>query len=444
MIDRQITRMLIAMIVLTGLVACSRSSSPSQVTGELSAVGEEVKGETGQHATLGGGSNNAASASYATVCGGSYNTAGVGYSTVGGGFRNTAYGTGATVGGGRLNTATGRLDATVGGGSGNKAIGGRHPTVSGGLDNTASSYGATVGGGSYNTASGTHATIGGGVGNHASGFEATVAGGIGNTTSAADATIGGGASNQAGGMYATVGGGYGNITDGFYSVIPGGFRNEAAGDYSFAAGHRAQVAPDHNGSFLYADSRDFDFRSAAADEFAVRATGGVRWVTAIDESGNPIGGVVLAPGSGSWSSFSDRKLKTNVLPVDEGQILLLLAEMPISSWSYAGQDSSIRHIGPMAQDFHATFGVGEDDEHISTVDADGVALAAIQGLYELVQEQEAQIAALKIRVATLEQACTTGDSSARPPIDWLLIGGICLASVVLGYIQCYLNKRRML
>jgi hypothetical protein len=64
----------------------------------------------------------------------------------------------------------------------------------------------------------------------------------------------------------------------------------------------------------------------------------------------------------------------------------------------------------MAQDFHAAFGVGEDDRHISTVDADGVALAAIQALYGLVQERDLQIAALEQRVAALEHACQ--DSAA--------------------------------
>jgi hypothetical protein len=58
----------------------------------------------------------------------------------------------------------------------------------------------------------------------------------------------------------------------------------------------------------------------------------------------------------------------------------------------------------MAQDFHAAFSVGEDERHISTVDADVVALAAIQALYRLVKERDAQIAALEARVAALEGA----------------------------------------
>jgi hypothetical protein len=56
----------------------------------------------------------------------------------------------------------------------------------------------------------------------------------------------------------------------------------------------------------------------------------------------------------------------------------------------------------MAQDFYAAFGLGEDDKHINTVDPDGVALAAIQGLYELVQEKDAKISALEARLEAME------------------------------------------
>jgi hypothetical protein len=282
-------------------------------------------------------------------------------------------------------------------------------------------------------------TVGGGAENTATGHDATVSGGAGNTASANHATVGGGIANHAAGIYATVGGGYDNTSGGVFSTIPGGFGNEAAGDYSFASGSHAKVDAAHDGAFLYADSNDFSFHSAAADEFAVRATSGVRLVTAIDDGGAPIAGVELASGSGSWSSLSDREAKANIAPVDENQILTLLAELPISTWNYAGQDPSIRHIGPMAQDFRAAFDLGEDDKHISTVDADGVALAAIQGLHQLVQEKDTQIAALEARVAALEQANGTNGSQARPfpsgtATNWLLPGGLCLAGVVLGRI----------
>ena len=80
-----------------------------------------------------------------------------------------------------------------------------------------------------------------------------------------------------------------------------------------------------------------------------------------------------------------------------------VAAMPISTWNYKSQDPSIRHIGPMAQDVFGAFGVGEKETMITTIDADGIALAAIQGLHELVQEKDCEIAELEMRLARLER-----------------------------------------
>lgn len=405
MTNKQITKpfvLLVALVVLAGIAGCGEPQLPDQATGNFGTVGGGVDNEAGEYATVGGGSHNTASAMHATVGGGWRNTAGVEASVVGGGEGNTADGTFTTVSGGYSNVAS-RIYATVGGGGRNTASG-KFATIGGGQFNTASGWDSTIAGGHDNVASGIHATICGGPGNTADGFGGTISGGAGNTASASHATVGGGLANRTTGIYGTVGGGYGNTASGSYSTVPGGILNEAAGDYSFASGSHARVDAMHSGAFLYADSNDLDFYSAAADEFAVRATGGVRLVTAIDDGGNPVGGVELPPGSGSWSSLSDREMKVNVSPVDEDQILLLLAGLPISTWSYVGQDPSVQHIGPMSQDFHASFGVGEDGEHISVVDADGVALAAIQGLYQLMLEQEARIAALEARIEALEQA----------------------------------------
>jgi len=95
--------------------------------------------------------------------------------------------------------------------------------------------------------------------------------------------------------------------------------------------------------------------------------------------------------------LSDMNAKANFVAVDGQAVLAKLASIPVELWNYKSQDASIHHIGPMAQDFAAAFGVGEDNTHISTVDADGVALAAIQGLYQENQQ-------LKARLASVEQA----------------------------------------
>jgi phage shock protein A len=57
----------------------------------------------------------------------------------------------------------------------------------------------------------------------------------------------------------------------------------------------------------------------------------------------------------------------------------------------------------MAQDFHAAFGTGTDDKHIATVDADGVALAAIQGLNEKLEEKESVITELRNETSALRE-----------------------------------------
>ena len=134
---------------------------------------------------------------------------------------------------------------------------------------------------------------------------------------------------------------------------------------------------------------------------------------------------------------SDRNVKENFAPVDGRDILERLSTIPIETWNYKTHDPSIRHMGPMAQDFYAAFGVGADDKYIATVDADGVALAAIQRLYQIVQEKDVQIAELDARLALLEQkmggedAGTTSSGSGLPS-PWFLLVGLPLGGLVLA------------
>jgi hypothetical protein len=109
---------------------------------------------------------------------------------------------------------------------------------------------------------------------------------------------------------------------------------------------------------------------------------------------------------------SAREAKQGFAPVDAAAILAKVAALPLSTWAYTNAPT-IRHLGPVAQDFHAAFGFGDSDKHIATVDADGVALAAIQGLYQLLKEKEARLAQLEsgarakdARIASLETRLT--------------------------------------
>jgi hypothetical protein len=114
---------------------------------------------------------------------------------------------------------------------------------------------------------------------------------------------------------------------------------------------------------------------------------------------------VLAPGSGTWASASDRALKYDVSTLDDARILAKVAALPIAEWSYVSE-RGVRHIGPMAQDFHAAFGVGTDDRHIATIDEDGVALAAVKALHAEHASLDGDVATLRAENGRLRRELT--------------------------------------
>ena len=113
-------------------------------------------------------------------------------------------------------------------------------------------------------------------------------------------------------------------------------------------------------------------------------------------------GAYLSSG-GAWTDSSDRNLKENFQPVDVRAILQQVVALPVTRWSYKAEGNSIQHIGPVAQDFQSTFGLSADDKHIAPLDANGIALAAIQGLNQKVEQKEKEITELKQRLERLEQ-----------------------------------------
>ena len=88
---------------------------------------------------------------------------------------------------------------------------------------------------------------------------------------------------------------------------------------------------------------------------------------------------------------SDRNLKANFSTINPRFILDRLSTIPIQSWNYKSESDAVRHIGPMAQDFRAAFGLGKDDHTLNTVDVNGVTMASIQALYQMMQEKDRQI-----------------------------------------------------
>src|SRR6185295_10056712 len=97
-------------------------------------------------------------------------------------------------------------------------------------------------------------------------------------------------------------------------------------------------------------------------------------------------GNILA--TGTITPNSDRNAKADFAAVDSNSVLERVASLNIQQWRFKAETEGVRHIGPMAQDFHRAFGLGENPTSIATVDADGVALAAIQGLNQKLEQKE--------------------------------------------------------
>ena len=359
-----------------------RSNAPNAT---IAGGRENMISESAQEATIAGGSFNRVDerASACTIGGGSLNairSSGM-YNTIAGGYSNEVRGSGAGPG----------VVSTIAGGQQNRIVG-YYCAIGGGMRNSIAVVpGATIAGGQDNVISGEvpWMTIGGGMSNYIGQAEA--------------ATIGGGRGNRVlFGAWSTIGGGQENTTlpSARHATIPGGRANEA-GTSAFAAGTAAKAI--HRGAFVWADSTGSDLSSTADNSMTMRASGGYRLFSDPDATV----GVYLASGSGSWIAMSDRNAKENFETVQPREVLEKVAALRVQRWSYKAQGVGVRHIGPTAQDFKSAFKVGESDTGISTVDADGVALAAIQGLNQKVDEQNAEIgelrAALKAVIAELTE-----------------------------------------
>jgi hypothetical protein len=430
---------------------------------------------------IGGGQNNIIGAPWAVIAGGYFNTnagwvsfigagdynniqAGTLYSVIGGGFRNTAGGIGVVVGGGGYDGTTFAGNQTyanasvIGGGLGNSiqisapysVLGGgeynsiealsTNATIAGGNANVIqlNANSAFIGGGQFNNIESysANATIAGGTGNviQTNNYASTIGGGLGNQiqsstdvgavagstiaggfdnliqTNAFNGTIAGGAFNLIENQEAVIGGGGYNTNNAYFGTIPGGYENVAAGNYSFAVGNRAQAL--YSGDFVWADSQGTNFAATTNDQVSFRCQGGVRFTSG---SGALNQTVAWTPGSGSWSFPSDRNLKDRFGSVDSASVLDRVSQLPIVEWSYRGY--SQRHIGAMAQDFHALFPLNTDDKSLNDADLHGVELAAIQGLDRKLEadarQKDVEIADLKARLEKLEQLVSSKKGDAK-------------------------------
>jgi len=113
----------------------------------------------------------------------------------------------------------------------------------------------------------------------------------------------------------------------------------------------------------------------------------------------PNGNVTIG---GTLTQNSDRNSKENFRALDHKALLQKIAELDITEWNFKTENEAVRHIGPMAQDFHQLFGLGEREDRIAPLDTSGVALAAVQGLQQEIAERDRRIADLEAKLQRLD------------------------------------------
>lgn len=350
-------------------VVAGRSNS---VTSDRSFIGAGTENDvTSDHSNILGGSDNVVSSNMSSILGGQNNEVTANYASIVGGANNSVVEEYGAILSGANNDVEGDF-AVVLGGNYNTAVG--DGSLAHGFRNTAGT---------------------------AASDSANIALGLRNTTSARGASAIG-FENEAHGRGS--------------SAI--GYQNEARGNYSFAAGIESQANASqtvaigtrarahHSGSVVICATNN----TSAADTIGTANNAGIvmlaeRGMFLTNQFGqatwdqtkllNTSTGAYLSNG-GTWTNSSDSTRKSNIKHIDNADILQKIRLLNISEWEYKDDEGRARHIGPMAQDFYAAFGLGHDATSISTIDPAGVALSGIQALAD---ENEQ----LKERVHALEQ-----------------------------------------
>ena len=267
-------------------------------------------------------------------------------------------------------------------------------TFAGGNQVTASGYGAFAYGDQVNVSS----TVGVGFG---SGVNVT-----------GTAGFSAGASNTCSGFACTAIG-Y-TVTASGQGSTALGYRSLATADYTTALGYRTNTN-NQRGAFLIGASNDVtttthELVAQAPGELRVRAPGGIRLRTSNFANAAPgvssNTGCDLAAGSGTWVCSSSRTLKSGFTKVDGEAVLARLQGLELSTWRFNADPTRARHLGPVAEDFYAAYGLGNGEKSIGVQDLAGVALAAAQALERRTAELDArtrEVESLRAVVQAMEK-----------------------------------------
>jgi trimeric autotransporter adhesin len=298
----------------------------------------------------------------------------------------------------RVGTVTGSQwsDATVG----DYSVATGYNTTASGLSSTAIGNSSTASG-IYSLAMGSGVTASGGTstamgsGTAASGPSSTAMGS--STAASGPVSTAMGEVTAASGWASTA---MGSVTtaSGDYSTAMGR-GTLASGGFSTAMGYAASTQS-YMGSFVYGDAATLDtVRASAAHQATWRTTGGFRIFT---NTALTNGCSIVANGT-AWSCTSSRLEKENFAEVDGEDVLRRLRSVPVTSWNGIAEGPQVRHIGPMAQDWHAAFALNDDPLTIHQGDLAGVSLAAVQALDGRTERQEERIRALEAENAALRE-----------------------------------------
>lgn len=380
-----------------------------------------------------GASNNSAALAGATVGGGGYNASTCGSDGVSLPCSNAASGNFATIGGGFGNSAD--LGATVGGGALNYAT--AFSTIAGGNDNSTNGQFDAIGGGGTNFAAGDYGTIAGGFANHAAAY-AAVPGGSGNFAAGmyslaagvnaqtfydgtfvwsdkrgAAAPFSATADNQ---FLVSAGGGVGINTNAPSSPLHVRSGSGAGAGFTPVSGtlalfegdgdsYLSTMAPATNASGLlfgkpaapsvgaivynYQNSGELDFNTNGTTNFRVDAAGKTFNHT------------------GTWSTFSDRRLKQDVAEI--ANPLETLLRLRGQTYAYIDPPAAFatpgRRMGFIAQDVEAVLPqwVSEDARGYKLVTPQGFEALDVEAIRELRAEKDAEIVDLRARLEALAQ-----------------------------------------
>jgi hypothetical protein len=179
-----------------------------------------------------------------------------------------------------------------------------------------------------------------------------------------------------------------NTADGFGALI-----QSTTGDFNIALGILA------GGAFTGNESSNIDIgNTGVAGDMSIIRIGATQSVCYI-------AGTIYADG---FDVYDEKMLRENLEPVDYNAVLAKVAALPLTQWNYKRDGKGVEHIGPKAQDFQAAFQLSADGTHMSVMDEGGVALAAIKGLNQKVEERDQslhqQLAEKEAEIQDLKQS----------------------------------------